>query len=178
MTNAKTILVVDDDSALRAGLQTVLRENGYRTLEAEDGHEAKELINKHKPDLVILDMMMPHWGGFAVLEHFKNNAAAPRFIMLTGHEGERHKAYAKQIGAVDYLNKPCSMDRLLERVGGILRPEKVVVDTTMRVNCRGCGARIKAPRNLTGKVRPCPSCKAAVVIREFPVDEGPRVVTW
>jgi len=100
---------------------------------------------------VILDMMMPHSGGFAVLEHFKDNPVAPRFIMLTGQESERHKAYAKKIGAVDYLNKPCSMARILERVGGILRPEKDPSDGVLRVNCRGCGARIKAPRKLAGQ---------------------------
>src|SRR2546426_1078652 len=111
MINPKTILVVDDDSMIRGGLQTELRENGYRTLEAEDGHEAMDLITAHQPDLVILDMMMPRWGGFAVLEHFHNHPLAPPFIMLTAHEGAKHKAYAKQIGAADYLLKPFSLER-------------------------------------------------------------------
>jgi DNA-binding response OmpR family regulator len=122
MTNAKTILLVDDDSEVRGGLQTVLEENGYRTLEADDGSEAKDLIHKYQPDLVILDMMMPRWGGFAVLEHFQDNPAAPQFLMLTGHDGEKHKAYAKKIGVADYLIKPCPMDRLLKRVNQLCHP--------------------------------------------------------
>src|SRR5947208_6315620 len=100
----------------------MLQENGFRTLEADDGLEAEGLIHKHRPDLVILDMMMPRWGGFAVLERFQNNPSAPPFIMLTGNESEKHKAYATQIGVVDYLSKPCSMERLLKRIDRHFHP--------------------------------------------------------
>ncbi len=116
MTNSKTILLVDDDESLRLGMQTVLREHGYETLEAEDGVEAKDLICEYSPDLVILDMMMPRWGGFAVLEYFENNPLAPPFIMLSAHDGAKHQAYAKKIGAVDFLHKPHSMKRLLQKI--------------------------------------------------------------
>jgi DNA-binding response OmpR family regulator len=122
MINPKTILVVDDDSMIRGGLRTVLRENGYLTLEADDGLEAKDLIHAHRPDLVILDMMMPRWGGFAVLEHFHNNPVAPPFIMLTAHDGAKHKAYAKQIGVADYLLKPFSLERLLHKIDRLVNP--------------------------------------------------------
>ncbi|MBI3822965.1 MAG: response regulator [Planctomycetes bacterium] len=114
--NKKTVLVVDDDPLIRSGLQAMLQVSGYETLEAEDGAEARELIDEHRPDLVVLDMMMPRWGGFAVLEHFQNDPAAPAFIMLTGHEGEKHKAYARQIGVLDYLEKPYPMERLLQKI--------------------------------------------------------------
>src|SRR5262249_5233264 len=70
----------------------------------------------HHPDLVLLDMMMPRWGGFAVLEHFQDNPAAPPFIMLTAHDGAKHKAYARQIGVLDYVQKPYSMDHLLRKI--------------------------------------------------------------
>ena len=122
MPRLKTILVVDDDSTIRDGLQTMLRAHGYNTFEAEDGVEAKDLINEYHPDLVILDMMMPRWGGFAVLEHFQDNPAAPRFIMLTAHDGAKHKAYAKQIGVLDYIQKPYSMDRLLQKIERHFQP--------------------------------------------------------
>jgi len=95
MTTARTILVVDDDAMLRAGLQTMLQQHGYQTLEAEDGLEARELIDGRRPDLVILDMMMPRWGGFAVLEHFQSKTGAPPFIMITAHEGQKHQAYVR-----------------------------------------------------------------------------------
>src|ERR1043166_8312054 len=122
MANPKTILVVDDDSTLRGGLQTMLEQKGYRTLQADDGLVAENLINQHRPDLVILDMMMPRWGGFAVLERFQNNPAAPPFIMLTGNESEKHKAYATQMGGVVSRRKPCSMERILQRIDRHFHP--------------------------------------------------------
>src|SRR6476659_627889 len=121
MTTAKTILVVDDDPMLRAGLQTMLQQRGYQTLEAEDGLDAREVIDGQRPDLVILDMMMPRWGGFAVLEHFRSKPDAPPFIMITGHEGEKHKAYARQVGAIDYFRKPFSFDSLIGRIDDVFR---------------------------------------------------------
>lgn len=120
--HAKTILLVDDDTALRDGLQVMLQQSGYQTLEAEDGTGARDLIHKYQPDLVILDMMMPRWGGFAVLEHFQGIPEAPPFIMLTGDDGETHKAYAKKIGVVDYLIKPYSLERLVKKVDGFFWP--------------------------------------------------------
>ena len=185
MTDTKTILVVDDDSMIRSGLQTMLQHNGYRTLEAEDGVEAKDLIEEHHPDLVILDMMMPRWGGFAVLEHFQHNPAAPPFMMLSGQDGEKHKAYAKQIGVVDYIHKPYSMERLLQKIELFFqtRVEKPIPAEangdlpSLRVTCPACGARIKAPGQMAGQTRPCPRCSYALIVRELPLDEGPRMVT-
>jgi DNA-binding response OmpR family regulator len=179
MTNSKAILVVDDDSTLHAGLQTMLQQNGYATLEADDGTEARDLIDKHRPDLVILDMMMPRWGGFAVLEHFQNNPAAPRFIMFTAHDGQKHQAYAKEIGVADYILKPCSMERLLQRIDLLLRtlePAAAAETATIRVSCPGCGARIKAPVALIGQTRSCPRCNQVIVVREAPIDEGPKLI--
>src|SRR5437868_15435501 len=122
MPDQRTILVVDDDHELRAGLRTVLGRHGYRTLEADDGQEARQLIDEHRPDLVILDMMMPRWGGLAVLEHLKGKSGAPRFMMMTATEGDANKGYAERRGAIDYLRKPFSLDHLLEPVHKAARP--------------------------------------------------------
>ena len=97
MTEHGTILLVDDDQELRRGLKTVLNKHGYRTLEAEDGIEASEMIDQHRPDLVILDMMMPRWGGLAVLERYCGQSDAPPFIMITANDGPRHKGYAEKL---------------------------------------------------------------------------------
>ena len=182
MTESRTILVVDDDHELRAGLKAVLQKRGFRTLEADDGLEAKAMISGQRPDLVILDMMMPRWGGFMVLEHFQDKTDAPPFIMITGNEGEGHKAYAEKIGAADYIHKPFSMDRLMEGVDKILgepAPEVIEPAARLAIHCRcsGCGARIKAPVQLLGKSRPCPNCRRAFVVRpQPPEDEGPKLI--
>jgi DNA-binding response OmpR family regulator len=184
MQQPKTILVVDDDQTLREGLKTVLGRRGYRTLEADDGQQARHLIDKHRPDLVILDMMMPRWGGLAVLEHFQGKPDAPRFIMITATEGEKHRASAEELGAADFLHKPFSMDRLLERVERVVTasPKKVPaetaeVSTVIRCRCPGCGSRIKAPIQLLAQTRTCPRCSMAFVVSlEPPEDEGEKLV--
>jgi DNA-binding response OmpR family regulator len=116
MPDRKTILVVDDDLELSATLRLVLEKNGYRVLQARDGQQAKQQIYQHRPDLVILDMMMPRMGGYPVLEHFRDKPDAPPIIMITANEGSRHKAYAEWLGVVNYIRKPFAMDDLLEAV--------------------------------------------------------------
>src|SRR5713101_6361345 len=116
MADAKTILVVDDDMELSDGLRAVLEKRGYRVVQACDGQQGKQLVYQHRPDLVILDMMMPRMGGYPVLEHFRGKADAPPIIMITANEGSRHKAYAEYLGVVDYIRKPFAMERLLESV--------------------------------------------------------------
>jgi len=116
MADQKKILVVDDDMELSDGLQAVLEKQGFRVLQARDGQQGKNLGYQEKPDLVILDMMMPRMGGYPVLEHFRDKNDAPPIIMITANEGSRHKAYAEYLGVVDYIRKPFAMERLLEAV--------------------------------------------------------------
>ena len=123
MSVTKTVLIVDDDHELVDGLRLVLERQGYRVLRASDGHQAKAAIYNQRPDLVILDMMMPRMGGYPVLEHFRDKPDAPPIIMITANEGSRHKAYAEYLGVVDYIRKPFAMERLLETVHKVLRPE-------------------------------------------------------
>ena len=195
MKNPQTILVVDDDHVLRTGLKTVLQQRGFRTLEADDGMAAQRLIDGHRPDLVILDMMMPRWGGFMLLEHFQGKTDAPPFIMITASDAGTNKAYAEQVGVVDFIRKPFSMERLMEGVDKVLgQPETKSASSvqeraeetskkadaaplTMICRCFSCGARIKAPLGLRGKTRQCPGCKRPFVVRlQPPEDEGPKLV--
>lgn len=112
----RTILVVDDDRELNDGLRAVLERQGYRVVQAGNGIQAREAVSRHRPDLVILDMMMPRMGGFPVLEHYRGRADAPPIIMITANEGSRHKAYAEFLGVVEYIRKPFAMEQLLESV--------------------------------------------------------------
>ena len=84
--------------------------------QARDGQQGKQVIYQQRPDLVILDMMMPRMGGYPVLEHFRDKPDAPPIIMITANEGSRHKAYAEYLGVIDYIRKPFAMERLLEAV--------------------------------------------------------------
>jgi DNA-binding response OmpR family regulator len=121
----KTILVVDDDRELSDGLRAVLERQGYRVLQAGNGIQARDAVYRQRPDLVILDMMMPRMGGFPVLEHFRGKPDAPPIIMITANEGSRHKAYAEWLGVVDYIRKPFAMEELLESVARGLGPRPI-----------------------------------------------------
>lgn len=118
----KTILIVDDDRELVEGLRLLLERQGYRVIQAHDGHQGKQAVYNQKPDLVILDMIMQRMGGYPVLEHFKDKPDAPKFIMITANEGSRHKMYAEVLGVADYIRKPFAAERLLEAVAKALTP--------------------------------------------------------
>jgi DNA-binding NtrC family response regulator len=182
MTEQRTILVVDDDSELRQGLRAMLHQHGYRTLAAGDGQKAKELIADSSPDLVILDIMMPREGGFAVLKHFHGRADAPPFIMITANDQDRYQAAAQKAGVVDYIAKPFSMARLLHGVTRALgeSPRQSQSAATkspfIRCRCPGCGARIRAAVELLGKMRICPGCQQPMIVQAIPPeDERPKL---
>ena len=127
MADQKLILIVDDDRELVDAVRTMLERQGFKVIQAHDGHQGKQAIYNQRPDLVILDMMMPRMGGYPVLEHFRGKADAPPVIMITANEGSRHKAYAEWLGVIDYIRKPFAMERLLDVVNRMLKekpPEK------------------------------------------------------
>jgi len=125
----KTILIVDDDQELSDGIRMVLEKQGHRVIQARDGQQGKQLVHQQRPDLVILDMMMPRMGGYPVLEHFRGKTDAPPIIMITANEGSRHKAYAEYLGVVDYIRKPFAMERLLESVNRIMQGQPAAEPT-------------------------------------------------
>ena len=129
MAEQKTILVVDDDRELVDALRSLLERQGYRVIQAHDGHQAKQAVYNQRPDLMILDMMMPRMGGYPVLEHFKDKSDAPPIIMVTANEGSRHKVYAEYLGVIDYIRKPFAMERLLETVQKALGAPKTGNDS-------------------------------------------------
>ena len=166
MAEPKTILVVDDDMELSDGLRVVLERQGYRVIQARDGQQGKQLVYQQRPDLVILDMMMPRMGGYPVLEHFRGKTDAPPIIMITANEGSRHKAYAEYLGVVDYIRKPFAMERLLEAVErGLERPRP---DADRRTG--GGRGRVSASRRGTF---PAPTVSDHLAGRERAAGPGP-----
>lgn len=118
---AKKILIVDDDLEIVDTIQTALQANGFTVVFARDGTQGLVMVERERPDLVILDMMMPKRSGFLVLEKLRRTRKDMLpVIMITANEGSRHKAYAEMLGVVDYLRKPFPMDRLLNTVARVL----------------------------------------------------------
>jgi DNA-binding response OmpR family regulator len=118
---ARRILIADDDPLLRSLLVHKLSGEGHQVIVAEDGAEALTAISEQKPDLIVLDALMPVMDGFEVLRRLKagGGAAAP-VIMLTALKREQDIVGALQLGAADYLVKPFIPDELSERVRRLL----------------------------------------------------------
>ena len=115
------ILIVDDDAEIITAIRFALEAKGYDVLIARDGNQGLAMAERERPDLVILDMMMPKRSGFLVLEKLRRTEESPtRVVMITANEGSRHKAYAEMLGVDDYIRKPFAMDRLIESVGRLL----------------------------------------------------------
>lgn len=117
----KRVLVVDDDPEISESLRFALAGQGYEVLIARDGNQGLAMAETEKPDLAILDLMMPRRSGFLVLEKLRENETAPpRVIIITANEGERHQDYAELLGVDEYIRKPFPMDRLLSSVKKLL----------------------------------------------------------
>ena len=118
---AKRVLLVDDDAEITTAISYALENAGYSVLVARDGNQGLAMAERERPDLVVLDMMMPKRSGFLVLEKLRRTEENPtRVIMITASEGSRHKAYAEMLGVDDYLRKPFAMDRLIDSVKRLL----------------------------------------------------------
>ncbi len=119
----KSILLVDDDQEVLRTLEAALAETGAKIDTAGDGNTALTKAQSDRPDLMVLDLMMPKRSGFLVLESLKKGKARtdpPRVVIITGNTGMRHRVWAENLGAEAYFNKPFRMDRLLEAVMKLL----------------------------------------------------------
>lgn len=120
-TQNQTVLVVDDDADILASVSYALEQAGYSVLTANNGEDGLALAKESKPDLAILDMMMPKRSGFLVIEALREEYTDPiQIIMMTANEGNRHQSYAELLGVAEYLHKPVAINTLLSRVDELL----------------------------------------------------------
>lgn len=114
------ILVVEDDRNLLDTLKYNLRKEGYNAVTAVDGAQALDVARGEKPDLIILDIMLPKLSGFEVCRILRKEMTVP-ILMLTAKDEEVDKIVGLEIGADDYMTKPFSMRELAARIGAMLR---------------------------------------------------------
>lgn len=117
---SQTILVVDDEAKLRDLIRVYLEQEGYRVVEAGHGREALYVARVEKPDLIILDLMMPEMGGYDFMRAFSKEAETP-VIMLTAKLEDQDKILGLELGADDYITKPFNVRELIARVRAVLR---------------------------------------------------------
>ena len=118
-----TILIVDDEASIRELLKFNLQKEGYTVLEAEEGTNGLLIAKSEKPDLVVLDLMLPGMDGLEICRTLKSqhNTAGIPIIMLTAKNEEIDKIIGLELGADDYLTKPFSPRELVARIKAVLR---------------------------------------------------------
>ena len=114
------ILVADDDAPILRLVRAKLQADGYSVLTALNGQEALELFERERPDLVILDLMMPIVDGFETMQRIRQASNVP-IILLTARSGPQDKVRGLDLGADDYVTKPFNPDELSARVAAVLR---------------------------------------------------------
>ena len=126
------ILIVEDDDALRETLEIGLRSNGFDVCQAANGLEAVPVFEKHKPDLVLLDLMLPGKNGIEICQEIRQSSGVP-IIMLTARTDDNDMIRGLEAGADDYVTKPYKIEVLVSRIKARLRPIKQVQHTIIKL---------------------------------------------
>lgn len=118
----KKILIVEDDMALTRVLKVVLEEKGFKVLSSLDAYGGTHLAHKEKPDVIVLDMMMPAGGGLSVLRNLKESIHTNHIpiIVTTGTSDIELEKEARNLGVRDYIYKPYSQKDLVDKISSIL----------------------------------------------------------
>lgn len=119
-----TVLVVDDDRAIRDSLDRALTLEGYRVITSSDGAQALDTIAADAPDVVVLDLMMPNVDGLTVCRRLRSRRDRTPILMLTARTETSDRVSGLDAGADDYLPKPFDLDELLARIRALLRRTK------------------------------------------------------
>jgi two-component system, OmpR family, phosphate regulon response regulator PhoB len=131
-----TVLVVDDEPTIREVVISYLKRDGFATLEAADGNRARELLATERPDLVVLDVMLPGVDGLELCRWIRSTSQLP-VIMLTARGDESDRIVGLELGADDYVTKPFSPRELAARVRTVLRRAELEVVSEQRLSFDG-----------------------------------------
>jgi DNA-binding response OmpR family regulator len=118
--SGETILIVDDEPTIVEVVGLYLQREGYKVLSTADGNTALQMVAQQRPDLVVLDLMLPGLGGLEVTRRLRASGALP-IIMLTARTEEADRVVGLELGADDYVTKPFSARELVARVKAVLR---------------------------------------------------------
>ena len=120
MTPEPLVLAVDDEAGILRLMKLELTAQGFRVITAGNGEEALRLIEEQRPDVVLLDIIMPEMTGLEVMRHLREQMNTP-VIMVTAKDSDADKVRGLELGADDYLVKPFSLDELSARIRAVLR---------------------------------------------------------
>ncbi len=165
----KTILVVDDEDGVRESVREVLSDEGYHVIDTADSTRVRELINREKPGLVLLDIWMPQIDGIELLKEIKRQAPDTNVVMISGHGNIHTAVTATKFGAFDFIEKPLSLDGLLLTVQRALNEMPAARARTEKARNRkplGTGKATSEPRKNSKAPQPIhqKTLKKSVVI--------------
>ena len=109
----KRVLVVDDDASIRELLSTVLEDDGYEVVPAANGEDALAVCARWRPDVIVLDLMMPVMDGWTFAKRLRERDDIPIVVLSAANDLERH---AKSVGAIEVIGKPFDLDQLIPKV--------------------------------------------------------------
>lgn len=128
----KKVLVVDDEQSILTLLQYNLHQAGYEVITAMDGEEGRDLTLSEKPDLVVLDLMLPKMDGVEVCKQLRQQRNFTPILMLTAKDDEFDKVLGLELGADDYMTKPFSPREVVARVKAILRRSQIQTEASQQ----------------------------------------------
>ena len=128
----KKVLIVDDEPDILLMLRVNLDAEGYDTCLAADGETALRRIHEERPDVVLLDVMMPVMDGWSVLEALAGDTGAPRVIVVSAKTGNRDVARALALGAAEYVTKPFDPETMVDVVARVLASTRLEIDARRR----------------------------------------------
>ncbi len=122
----KRILIIEDDPAIVKGLQESLEDEHYNVITATDGKEGYEMAGRENPDLILLDLMLPTMNGQDICRKLREDGITVPILMLTSKREETDKVLGLELGADDYITKPCSLRELHARIKANLRRSEII----------------------------------------------------
>jgi len=131
MTKQDHILIVDDDAEIRGLIREYLEKHGYRVAAAANGRELRSAVQTARPDLIVLDLMLPGEDGLELCRELRTDSNVP-IIMLTARGDETDRIVGLEMGADDYLPKPFSPRELLARIKSVLRRTRALPENLKR----------------------------------------------
>jgi CheY-like chemotaxis protein len=170
----KKVLIIDDEFPVRYLVEHQLKRNGYEAISAKDGPTGIQVAQAHKPDLIVLDIMMPKMNGFEVCEEIRSDPAIATtpVIFLTACMTRKHKLRAFETGADDYLVKPFQPDELLAHITAVLRRTGKVAESAengssqTKPKQKGKVVSLFSPKGGVGTTTLAVQLSEAMVIRE------------
>ena len=167
---ARQVLLVEDEVDTAEFLKELLEKNGHRVVVAKDGGQAHSAFIMHKPDFVILDLILPGESGFEICERMKQAEETTPILILTAIDLPESRELARRVGADGYLTKPFDPKELLDTIAAIAEQvwershlKQPKTNERIRFQC-SCGKRFKVSAAHKGKTLTCPECGEPVIV--------------